>query len=157
MRDMRIILVLVFLVFAPGLAESGALADNDGESGEESFLVGLSDIPLMPGLAQDEAASFLFDKPAGRILTARLHGCVEAADVRQYYGATLPQLGWLPAPLVSTATASTLIYRLEGDRLTPHFPAWSRPGPRTGSGTGSDEDAGCFEILLLLSPAAAGE
>ena len=153
MTGMRIILVLVVLVFALGLAESGALADNDGESGEESFLVGLSDIPLMPGLAQDEAASFLFDKPAGRILTARLHGCVEAADVRQFYGATLPQLGWLPAPLVSTATATTLIYLREGEKLTLEFATGSDPG----SGTAPGNDGGCFELLLLLSPDAAGE
>ncbi len=149
MTGKRIILILAaWALAASSLAAPQSLAQS-ALPGEESFLVGLSDIPLMPGLTQDEAASFLFDKPAGRILTARLHGCVEAADVRQFYGATLPQLGWLPAPFVSTATATTLIYLREGEKLTLEF--------ATEPDTMSGNDSGCFELLLLLSPDAAGE
>ena len=164
MTSMRIILVLAawgLTALANGAPPLMAQSPP-APAAAESFLADLSDIPLMPGLTQDEAASFLFDKPAGRILTARLHGCVEAADVRHYYGATLPQLGWLPAPSVSTATASTatastLIYQREGERLTLEFSSRSDPGTDAASGTRSDEDDGCFELLLLLSPAAAGE
>lgn len=155
MTGMRIILVLAaWSLTASGIGAPLLMAQSPlAPAAPESFLAGLSDIPLMPGLTQDEAASFLFDKPAGRILTARLHGCVEAADVRHYYGATLPQLGWLPAPLVSTATASTVIYQREGERLTLEFASRSDPG----SGAASGEDDGCFVLLVLVSPAAAGE
>ncbi len=125
---------------------------------EESFLTGAPDLPLMPGLTEDQAASFLFDKPAGRILAARVlagspGACVEAAEVRRFYSTTLPQLGWLPAgdglhDALSTPPAETaLIYLREGERLTIEF------GPEGATGAANDGD--CLELRFLLSPASA--
>ena len=63
----------------------------------EAFLSVADDIPLMAGLTENTDAATVFDKPAGRIVTAEASGPVQAAAVRQFYAATLPQLGWQPA------------------------------------------------------------
>lgn len=132
MTNMRIILALV-------LALSGVsgqqVSAEPAESPPESFLLGASDIPLMPGLAEDEATSFLFDKPGGRIIAARLDGCVATADARHFYGATLPQLGWLPAD--GGLAGSALTYLREGEQLTIEFA----------------DKGDCLELRFLLSPA----
>jgi hypothetical protein len=63
----------------------------------EAFLSVADDIPLMAGLAENTDAATVFDKPAGRIVTAEASGAVAIAAVKQFYAATLPQLGWQPA------------------------------------------------------------
>src|SRR3546814_3202631 len=62
----------------------------------EAFLSVADDIPLMSGLTENTDAATVFDKPAGRIVTAEAGGPVTIAAVRAFYAATLPQLGWLP-------------------------------------------------------------
>lgn len=62
----------------------------------EAFLSVADDIPLMPGLTENTDAATVFDKPAGRIVTAEAGGAVAIAAVKQFYAATLPQLGWQP-------------------------------------------------------------
>lgn len=102
---------------------------------QESFLFGLSDIPLMPGLTEDEGATVLFDKPAGRIVIAHPLGCVDPAEARRFYAATLPQLGWLPAD-----GASSLTYLREGEGLTLVFDK------------GTAGEGNCAAVSFLLSP-----
>lgn len=130
--------IMRFAVF--GLAGSAfALASGVGtglvlaESSQEEFLLGATDIPLMPGLSEDEATTVFFDKPAGRIMIARPGGCIDPAEARLFYGTTLPQLGWLPAEGVSG-----LIYLREDERLTLEF------------AVGSADD--CMALDFILSP-----
>lgn len=136
MALIRIILMLAAWG-SPALTAGAA----EGTPEPESFLLALPDIPLMPGFSEDAAAAVLFDKPGGRILAARLNGCVAAAEARAYYGATLPQLGWLPADRGLSSPA--LVYLREGERLTLEF---------VTSGGGPD---GCLELRFLLSPVPA--
>lgn len=58
------------------------------------FVDGIDDLPLMPGLESVPAASTAFDALAGRIVVAFAEGAVAMEDVRAFYDATLPQLGW---------------------------------------------------------------
>src|SRR3546814_10227386 len=62
----------------------------------EAFLSVADDFPLMSGLTENTDAATVFDKPAGRIVTAEASGPVTIAAVRAFYAATLPQLGWQP-------------------------------------------------------------
>ncbi|WPZ35356.1 hypothetical protein T8K17_04235 [Thalassobaculum sp. OXR-137] len=64
-----------------------ALADGQ-------FVDGIEDLPLMPELQSVPAASVDFDGLAGRIVVAFAEGKVAMEDVRAFYDATLPQLGW---------------------------------------------------------------
>lgn len=59
------------------------------------FLPGVEDMPLMPGLTAAPDATTVFDTPAGRIVEAeaRSNRGTEA-EVRRFYGETLPALGW---------------------------------------------------------------
>ena len=58
------------------------------------FVDGIEDLPLMPELQSVPAASVDFDGLAGRIVVAFAEGTVAMEDVRAFYDATLPQLGW---------------------------------------------------------------
>jgi len=60
----------------------------------DRFVDGIEDLPLMPGLDGVPEASVAFDGVAGRIVVAFAEGGVAMADVRAFYDATLPQLGW---------------------------------------------------------------
>ena len=58
------------------------------------FVAGTEDVPLMQGLVPVEGKSLAFDKPEGRIVEAEARGKLARANVREFYDATLPQLGW---------------------------------------------------------------
>ena len=60
----------------------------------DRFVDGIEDLPLMPGLESVPEASVAFDGLAGRIVVAFAEGVVAMTDVRAFYDATLPQLGW---------------------------------------------------------------
>lgn len=77
------------------------------------FLSIAEDVPLMPGLAESPDAATVFDKPAGRIANTEAKGAVAAAAVRQFYAATLPQLGW--------ETLAPERYRREAEQLRLSF------------------------------------
>ena len=77
------------------------------------YLSALPDFPLMPGLQEQPESSVVFDKPSGRIVEATLSGEVLPAEVRDYYSAALPPLGW---QILSQADDS-LVYRREEERL----------------------------------------
>jgi len=70
----------------------------------EAFVSSVEDLPLMPGLLEDKPAGLTFDSAGGRIVEAYATGRVEEDEVLQFYGETLPQLGW-------TAEASALFHR----------------------------------------------
>jgi len=59
----------------------------------DSFLAELEDLPLAPGL-REMPGGVLFDSAEGRIVEASAMGAVPAEQVRAFYQATLPQLGW---------------------------------------------------------------
>ncbi len=59
-----------------------------------AYLSGIEDLPLMPGLAETSDGTLVFDTPSGRIVDAYASGNLRAATVLDFYGATLPQLGW---------------------------------------------------------------
>jgi hypothetical protein len=58
------------------------------------FMTGIDDLPLMPGLVEDQDAGMVFDKPDGRIVEAVAVGNKSEDAVREFYARTLPQLGW---------------------------------------------------------------
>lgn len=75
-------LAILLLVGAPAGADDGRFVD------------GIEDLPLMPGLQSMPTASTAFEALAGRIVVAFAEGTVAMEDVRAFYDATLPQLGW---------------------------------------------------------------
>jgi hypothetical protein len=65
-----------------------ALADT-------TFVAGVDDLPLMPGLTEVPGAGTVFDKPGGRIVEAYATGRgIDVEQVTRFYVASLPQLGW---------------------------------------------------------------
>lgn len=77
----RLLLVLALLLAAP-IARAA------------DFVAGTEDLPLMQGLVPVAGKSLAFDKPEGRIVEAEARGKLVRAKVRDFYDATLPQLGW---------------------------------------------------------------
>lgn len=77
-----------------GLALAGIRASLSEAHAAAGFLSIAEDVPLMPGLAENADAAAVFDKPSGRIASTEAKGAVTASAVRQFYAATLPQLGW---------------------------------------------------------------
>jgi hypothetical protein len=67
---------------------------NAQGSGQVGFVPGTEDIPLMPGLSADSEAPLLFDAPPVRIIQSILSGRLDEKEVRAFYQASLPQLGW---------------------------------------------------------------
>lgn len=62
---------------------------------DAAYLAAVADLPLMPGLQELANAGVVFDKPSGRIVEAYATGSVSEAAVLEFYGETLPELGWL--------------------------------------------------------------
>jgi hypothetical protein len=58
------------------------------------FFSVIEDLPLMPGLREDEDQGLAFDSPQGRIVEAYAVGDLGQKDVLGFYQAALPQLGW---------------------------------------------------------------
>jgi len=97
--------VLAGMLAAGLCATAATLAAANGAT----FVAGVEDLPLMPGLAEVSGAGVVFDKPGGRIVEAYAEGAVGRAEVIGFYRQTLPQLGW--------AAAGETAYRREGERL----------------------------------------
>lgn len=75
--------LVVFLAAAPAVAWAA-----------DAFVAGTEDVPLMPELQPVDGSALVFDKPQGRIVEAQAKGPVSRGKVRDFYAATLPQLGW---------------------------------------------------------------
>ncbi len=75
------------------------------------FLPGVQDLPLMPGLTVTPDATTVFDTPAGRIVEAEARSSRGSeAEVRRFYGETLPSLGW--------RAVDEKTYEREGEKLS---------------------------------------
>ncbi len=87
------VLALLALLAAPlAAAQTPAPATDPDE--EAKFLSVIEDIPLMPGLVEDEARAIVFDAAQGRLAETYARGRIAAQAVRDFYGDTLPALGW---------------------------------------------------------------
>ncbi|WP_156176763.1 hypothetical protein [Kiloniella spongiae] len=61
---------------------------------EGGFFTGSGGVPIVPGMEEMKELGVVFDKPEGRIVEAFASGHLSQVDVREFYGRTLPQLGW---------------------------------------------------------------
>ena len=77
------------------------------------FLSVMSEMPLMPGLAEVADTAFIFDGPAGRIIEVKAIGEVSVDEIRTFYATALPQLGWI---LLGSG-----VYRQDAEILHLHF------------------------------------
>jgi hypothetical protein len=103
------------LLASPGLAAPGLVQTSFVQP---VYVPGTEDVPLMPGLAADDAASVIFDKPQGRIVEAAARGAVTRHAVMAFYEESLPQLGWRRTVPKSAATKS---FERDGERLSLDF------------------------------------
>lgn len=60
----------------------------------DAFFTELEELPIMSGLAENQAAAVTFETANGRIIEVEASGAVKAGAVFKFYGETLPQLGW---------------------------------------------------------------
>lgn len=98
---------LLFLLGALALV----IAVAPGPAAAQGFLSAYEDLPLAPGLEEVPGSGLSFDSPGGRIVEAYAKGgATSAAEVLEFYAATLPQLGW--------ARETNTLYRRESEVLT---------------------------------------
>lgn len=73
-----------------------ALASAPASAAPAQYLSAAPDIPLAEGLQELTDGTLVFDKPQGRILqmTAAQAAGASAQTARQFYRASLPNLGW---------------------------------------------------------------
>ncbi len=105
---------LLLAALLAALAFAGA-AHAQGKTGQDNsaFISAIDDLPLMPGLVE-EAGGVVFDSPGGRIVEAYAIGDVSQSAVRDFYAATLPQLGWRALRIG--------VYQRENEILKVEFP-----------------------------------
>ena len=58
------------------------------------FLSVMEEMPLMSGLVEVTDVAVTFEGPSGRIIHAFAAGSPQVDEVRAFYAAALPQLGW---------------------------------------------------------------
>lgn len=118
-------------------AGSVLAATTSGRAGTQ-FSAYIDDLPIMPGLAEDDEG-YAFDLfQGGRLAEARLGGEADPAVVRGFYAATLTQMGWKPSsaePYVYTRGREKLIFLVE--------PRRSRSGARPARG---------LEAVFVITP-----
>ena len=69
-------------------------SENAGE--QTDYLSEMSDIPMMPGMVEQDGGGFVFDAPDGRVVEEVVFlEKKNPNDVLGYYSAVLPQLGWI--------------------------------------------------------------
>ena len=85
-------LAAVLLLIGALLATPTVAAQKGMRAG---FVAGTEDLPLMPGLRNEESTLVVFDKPQGRIIEVEARGKVTRAAVERFYLASLPALGWV--------------------------------------------------------------
>lgn len=54
----------------------------------------IEDLPLMPGMAELADNAVVFDTPGGRIVETIALTAATPQDIRRFYAAALPPLGW---------------------------------------------------------------
>ena len=86
--------MLVLLAAPLVAAQAPAPAPATDPDEEAVFLSVIEDIPVMPGLVEDEARAIVFDAAQGRLAETYARGKIAPQAVREFYGETLPALGW---------------------------------------------------------------
>ncbi len=61
----------------------------------DAFFTDLEELPIMSGLAENQAAAVTFETASGRIIEVEASGAMKAEAVLTFYDETLPQLGWM--------------------------------------------------------------
>lgn len=116
----RFTIIWALLIFCQlGVSSSAGSAEDEGE---RLFVAGNTDIPVMPGLVENQDARVIFDKTDGRIVEARLMASAYASDetvdnATRFYRESLSQLGWI----LAGGSASEAIFCREGERLKIRF------------------------------------
>lgn len=72
----------------------GVLLFSMASFAADVFFTDLEELPIMSGLAENQAAAVTFETANGRIIEVEASGTVSAEKVLEFYGQTLPQLGW---------------------------------------------------------------
>jgi hypothetical protein len=112
--------LLVALLTGAGTVLSGAMDPiASAAAGNGGFVAGIEDLPLMPGLTELSGSGYAFDSSGGRIVEAYASGDVSRQQVLDFYGSTLPQLGW--------EAATSHSYRRQGERLAIDFVTGNGP------------------------------
>jgi hypothetical protein len=93
MRRLAALLLLAGAILAAGPAPQPGVAAQTVAI--PAFVAGTEDIPLMPGLRNQESTLVVFDKPQGRIVEIEARGKVTRAAAEKFYAASLPPLGWV--------------------------------------------------------------
>ena len=88
-RPVHILLFQAAALAALLLAGFGATKPSAAQ-----FVPGIAELPVLAGLTPEPEGPMVFDTPEGRIVTTSLTGAVAEKAVRDFYGATLVQLGW---------------------------------------------------------------
>jgi hypothetical protein len=78
--------ILALALLPPGSAAPAA--------DRTAFVAGVEDLPLAPGMKVVSDTVVTFDVAAGRIVEAYAIGAPTQKFVLDFYGQTLPQLGW---------------------------------------------------------------
>lgn len=103
-----IVTIAAFLLLAAPRAYAAP-----GDTGVQlQYAAGLDDMPLMPGLSPVPDEGVVFDQPDGRFVESLAVGHVGEGDVRDFYAAVLPQLGWQQG-----AQAPNGDYTRDGEKL----------------------------------------
>ena len=90
----------------------------------QTYAARIEDLPLMPGLVEQDGAGLVFDKPEGRIVEAVASGTGTPQAVADYYAKVLPQLGWQRRTDGSYTRENerlAIAARTDGPRVTVQF------------------------------------
>ncbi|QQG36689.1 MAG: hypothetical protein HYS17_02635 [Micavibrio aeruginosavorus] len=98
MKRIHFIFTILGFFWLCGFPPLGAQPAQQENPHGTTFFYALNDVPLMPGLRELSDEALHFDKPEGRIVAATALGETLAPEaIQRFYGAVLPQLGWIPA------------------------------------------------------------
>lgn len=106
-RFIALLMLAVSVLSAPAMARD--------------YFSAVEDLPLMPGMEEQEDKTVVFDSPQGRIVEMTAITKSDAQQVLQFYSGTLEPLGW------SMVGATGNVYSREREELTI-VPALTPPG-----------------------------
>jgi hypothetical protein len=117
MMKVGLSLAILALVL-PTLGRPAVAADRT------AFVAGVEDLPLVPGMKVVSDTVVAFDAAAGRIVEAYAIGPLTKRFVLDFYGQSLPQLGWTaerPDRFVRQGEALQLDFFGRDQQLTVRF------------------------------------
>ncbi|WP_020594524.1 hypothetical protein [Kiloniella laminariae] len=86
--------LLMAAVLSSGIFRAEKIFAATAEEFTAGFFTGSDGVPVMPGMDEMPEMGMVFDKPEGRIVEGFASGLVNEKEIREFYGRTLPQLGW---------------------------------------------------------------